>query len=115
VKLELPPTLRRFPVELEIAVFRAVQESLTNVHRHSGSPTAVVSLDVDARHVHLQITDHGRGIPPQALAARQENSAIGVGILGMRERLRQLGGRLEIASADQGTTVHAILPLGEAT
>jgi PAS domain S-box-containing protein len=114
VKLELPATLRRFPVELEIAVFRAVQESLTNVHRHSGSPTVIVSLDVEDEFVHLQIIDHGRGIPPQALAARQENSAIGVGILGMRERLRQLGGQLEISSATQGTTVHVILPLGEA-
>ena len=113
VKLDLPATLRRFPIELEIAVFRAVQESLTNVHRHSGSSTAVVSLDVEDEHVHLQIVDHGRGIPPQALAARQENSAIGVGILGMRERMRQLGGQLEIASAPEGTTVHVILPLQE--
>jgi len=114
VKLDLPATLRRFPIELEIAVFRAVQESLTNVHRHSGSSTAVVSLGVEDGHVDLQIIDHGRGIPPHVLAARQENAAIGVGILGMRERMRQLGGQLEIASANQGTTVHVILPLGEA-
>jgi signal transduction histidine kinase len=112
--LDLPPTLRRFPIESEIAIFRAVQESLTNVHRHSGSTTAAVSLELENEHVHLQIIDHGRGIPPQALAARQENPTLGVGILGMRERLRQLGGQLEIASAPEGTTVHVILPLQEA-
>jgi PAS domain S-box-containing protein len=115
VKLDLPTTLRRFPTELEIAVFRAVQESLTNVHRHSGSLTAVVSLDVEADQVRLQVIDQGCGIPPQALAARQENAAIGIGILGMRERLRQLGGQLEITSPGQGTKVRVTLPLGEAT
>jgi len=114
VQLNLPDSLQRFPVELEIAVFRVVQESLTNVHRHSGSPTAIVSLYVEDGQVHLKIVDHGCGIPPQALTARQEDSAIGIGILGMRERMRQLGGQLEIASLDQGTAIHVALPLGEA-
>ena len=114
VKLDLPATLQRFPIELEIAIFRVVQESLTNVHRHSGSPTAIVSLGVEDSQVHLKVTDHGRGIPPQALSARQEDSSIGIGLLGMRERMRQLGGQLEIDSQGQGTAVHVILPLGEA-
>ncbi len=113
VKLDLPATLRRLPVETEISIFRAVQESLTNVHRHSGSPTALVSLTTLDHEIHLEVTDHGSGIPPQKLAARMENAAIGVGILGMRERMRQLGGQLEISSASEGTTVHVILPIGE--
>ncbi|MFZ1133986.1 MAG: PAS domain-containing protein, partial [Candidatus Korobacteraceae bacterium] len=113
VQLDLPPTLNRLPVELEIAVFRAVQESLTNVHRHSGSPTARVSLKVESDQVHLQVIDHGRGIPPQKLSSRQENTTIGIGILGMRERMRQLGGQLEIQSLEEGTMVQVIIPLSE--
>ena len=91
-----------------------VQECLTNVHRHSGSPTAVVRLDVEDGQVRLNIIDHGRGIPPQVFAARQEASAIGVGLLGMRERMRQLGGQMEITSPGEGTAVCVTLPLGEA-
>jgi signal transduction histidine kinase len=112
VKLDLPATLQRFPVELEIAIFRVLQESLTNVHRHSGSPTAIVSLGVEDSQVHLKVIDHGRGIPSQA--TRQEDSSIGTGLLGMRERMRQLGGQIEIDSSGEGTAVHVALPLGEA-
>ena len=114
VKLDLPATLQRFPIELEIAIFRVVQETLTNVHRHSGSPTAIVTLDVEDSQVHLKVVDQGRGIPPQALAVRQEDSSIGIGLLGMRERMRQLGGQLEIGSSVRGTAIHVTLPLGEA-
>ena len=113
VQLDLPAGLHRLPIELETAVFRVVQESLTNVHRHSGSATAVVRLDADSDRVHLRVTDHGCGIPSQKLSFRQENATIGVGLLGMRERLRQLGGQLEIASGSEGTTVHVIIPLRE--
>ncbi|HEX8896057.1 MAG TPA: PAS domain-containing protein [Terriglobales bacterium] len=114
VKLDLPATLQRFPIELEIAIFRVVQEGLTNVHRHSGSPTAIVSLGVEDSQVHLKVIDHGRGIPSQALAARQEDSSIGIGLPGMRERTRQLGGMMEIDSSGEGTAIHVTLPLGEA-
>ena len=113
VKLDLPVTLRRLPVEIEIAVFRAVQESLTNVHRHSGSTTATVRLDARNGEIHLEVCDDGCGIPPQKLASRPEQSMIGIGILGMRERMRQLGGQLEISSANKGTTVYVRLPLKE--
>jgi signal transduction histidine kinase len=113
VKLDLPTTLRRLPTELEIAIFRSLQESLTNVHRHSGSSTALVSLTVQDSQIHLEVTDTGCGIPPQKLTARRESATLGIGILGMRERMRQLGGQLEISSAKPGTTVHVILPLGE--
>src|SRR5215469_3827500 len=114
VKLDLPATLQRFPIELEIAIFRVVQEGLTNVHRHSGSPTAIVSLGVEDSQVHLKVIDHGRGIPSQTLAARQEDSSIGIGLPGMRERTRQLGGKMEIDSSGEGTAIHVTLPLGEA-
>jgi PAS domain S-box-containing protein len=113
VKLDLPTTLRRFPIELEIAIFRVLQEGLTNVHRHSGSPTAIVSLGVEDSQVHLKVIDHGRGIPSQALAARQQDSSIGIGLPGMRERTRQLGGKMEIDSSGEGTAIHVTLPLGE--
>jgi len=113
VKLDLPLTMRRFPIELEIAVFRAVQESLTNVHRHSGSPTATVRLNAQNGEIMLEVSDQGCGIPPQKLAARQEQVMIGIGILGMRERMRQLGGQIEISSANKGTSVYVKLPMKE--
>ena len=113
VKLDLPLTLRRLPVELEIAVFRAVQESLTNVHRHSGSSTASIRLEAGNGEIELEVRDDGCGIPPQKLAVRPEQSMIGIGILGMRERMRQLGGQLEISSASKGTTVYVKLPIKE--
>jgi len=109
----LPLTMRRFPIELEIAVFRAVQESLTNVHRHSGSPTATVRLNAQNGEIMLEVSDQGCGIPPQKLAARQEQVMIGIGILGMRERMRQLGGQIEISSANKGTSVYVKLPMKE--
>lgn len=115
VQLDLPASLRRLPIEMETAVFRVVQESLTNVHRHSGSSTAVVRLYVKPESVHLQVIDFGCGIPPRKLTFSQESPIIGVGLLGMRERLRQLGGQLEITSGGEGTTVHVIIPLSEAT
>lgn len=113
VNLELPATLKRLPIELEIAVFRAVQETLTNVHRHSGSSTATVRLSSQNGEIQLEVRDEGCGIPPQKLAARPESSMIGIGILGMRERMRQLGGQMEISSASKGTSVYVSLPMKE--
>lgn len=114
VELNLPADLPRLPTELETAVFRVVQESLTNVHRHSGSTTATVRLEREADLLHLYVIDQGCGIPPEKLSSRQETATIGVGLLGMRERLRQLRGQLEINSNSQGTSVHAIIPVSEA-
>ncbi len=114
VELDLPADLLRLSTELETAVFRVVQESLTNVHRHSGSTTATVRLETEAGLLHLYVIDQGRGIAPEKLSFRQETATIGVGLLGMRERLRQLQGQLEIDSNSQGTSVHAIIPMGEA-
>jgi PAS domain S-box-containing protein len=114
IDLNLPTDLPRLSVELETAIFRVVQESLTNVHRHSGSSTAAVSLKREDNQLHLLVVDQGRGIAPEQLASRQENASFGVGILGMRERLRQLSGEMEIMSGNQGTTIHVIIPLSEA-
>jgi PAS domain S-box-containing protein len=113
IDLTLPADLPRLPIELETALFRVVQESLTNVHRHSGSSTAAVRLEREAGQLHLFVVDHGRGIAPDQLASRQEAASFGVGLLGMRERLRQLRGELEIDSGKQGTIVHVIIPLSE--
>jgi PAS domain S-box-containing protein len=111
VELELPANLRRLPTELETAIFRAVQESLTNVHRHSGSATATVQVLAEDESLHLYIIDQGHGIPPDKLAFRLDGATIGVGLLGMRERLRQLGGKLEISADSSGTRIHVIIPL----
>jgi two-component system NarL family sensor kinase len=86
-----------------------VQECLTNIHRHSGSPTARVRIAHDEREVRVEVQDEGRGLP----AAVNSSSGLkaGVGIQGMRERVRQLGGHCEISSSKSGTLVVAILPL----
>lgn len=96
----------RLPPALELALFRVVQESLGNVHRHSGSDTALIRLERDAEEVRLEIQDNGHGLSANARA--------GVGLTSMRERLQQLGGRLEIESDAEGTTVLASLPLDDA-
>ncbi|MGD0923111.1 MAG: ATP-binding protein [Terriglobia bacterium] len=88
-----------------------MQESLTNVHRHSKSPTARVRLARRGTEVKLEITDKGQGMPTKALHSGNQNSGqLGVGIMGMSERARQLGGRLEIDSSRRGTTVRVVIP-----
>jgi len=100
----------RLPAAVETALFRVVQEALGNVHRHSGSLTARVNLHRQGPDVVVEITDMGRGIPAQKLISFNEGAAVlGVGLAGMRERLRQLGGRLEIESSASGTRVRALV------
>jgi len=112
VTLELPCDLTRLSLEVETTLFRIVQESLTNIHRHSGSPTAMIRMVQDGTHLCLEVADQGAGMPPAALErTRSGAAALGVGIAGMRERARQLRGRLEIDSRRGGTTIRAILPL----
>jgi PAS domain S-box-containing protein len=101
----------RLPGEIETTLFRIVQEALTNVHRHSGSPRAEVRIIRDPKEVMLQVADEGRGVAPGVLDVISEGASIGVGVAGMRERAGQLGGHLKIGSGTRGTTITAILPL----
>ena len=111
VDLELPDTFERLPLDTETALFRIVQESLTNIHRHAGSETARIRLERDPEGLVLEIEDRGAGIPAAALAhLTNGGGGSGVGIAGMRERIEQLGGRFEITSGARGTTVRARLP-----
>jgi signal transduction histidine kinase len=112
VDLELPESLERLPLDTETALFRIVQESLINIHRHAGSKTARIRLRREPDTPVLEIEDQGRGIPDASLKHVMSGGA-GVGIAGMSERIEQLGGHLEITSSDHGTTVRAWLPLAE--
>ena len=111
VALDAPPDLERLPDEVEIALFRVVQESLGNIHRHAGASTARLRLACGAEQVTLEVSDQGCGMSAQTIRAIEAGrGAVGVGIAGMRERLRLLGGRLAIESGGQGTTIRAIVP-----
>jgi PAS domain S-box-containing protein len=107
--IEIPKELGRLPSEMEIAVFRAVQECLTNIHRHSGSSSCAVKIVQDEKCFRIEVKDSGRGIPKAKLSDLASSG--GVGLRGMQERLRQLGGALEIESGESGTTVTATLPV----
>jgi signal transduction histidine kinase len=111
VKLSLPHEMCRLPQDNEIALFRVMQESLTNVQRHSGSDVVRIRVRQHNDVVDLQIEDKGHGIPDGVLGQEQQATVrLGVGIAGMRERLKQLGGRLEIVSSPRGTKVSATVP-----
>ena len=111
VSMDIPNDFGRLTQELETAIFRIVQECLTNIHRHSGSPEATVRITRLDSQVCVEIADRGRGIPPEKQKAMQSGAKMGVGIRGMRERIRQLGGSLDIKSHGQGTVVAASLPV----
>ena len=111
VDLELPEDLGRLQQDLETAIFRIVQECLTNIHRHSESPVARIRISRSDSQVSLEVEDRGKGIPSEKRGALDSGGTPGVGIRGMRERLRQLGGTLEINSSGRGTVVVARLPV----
>jgi signal transduction histidine kinase len=111
VNLDLPERFERLPLDTETALFRIVQESLINIHRHAGSESAEIRLRRNAEALVLEIEDRGCGIRDASITHLISGESAGVGIAGMRERIEQLGGRLEIASSDKGTTVRARLPL----
>lgn len=111
VDLEIPPDLPALPREAATTFFRIMQECLANIHRHSGSPTASIRFRRDDRGIRMEVTDQGRGIPEHILRPPEDAPArLGVGIAGMRERIRQLGGVLELANHTRGATVSALLP-----
>jgi two-component system, NarL family, sensor kinase len=111
--VKISPKFLRLPPDIEVTFFRIVQESLTNVHRYSGSSTAYVRLTATADQVIVEVGDHGKGIESEKLNARSGTVApLGVGIQGMTERMRQLSGTLEIKSKPKsGTVVIATLPM----
>jgi PAS domain S-box-containing protein len=114
-KFEVSPGFDRIPGDLELALFRVLQESLTNVHRHSGSPRATVRLLTENRCVLLQVIDEGSSTQSKNWEDRAKDwmGSLGVGLRGMNERVRQLGGSLELSSVQGGTTVTASVPIPE--
>jgi len=115
VEVEIPESLGRFRKELEIAVFRIVQEALSNVHRHSKSETAQIEISATPRQLRVKVQDHGKGMASPELAGQSGDFPTpGVGISGIRERVRQLGGQMQIRSGGSGTAVNVVFPLEEA-
>ena len=107
IHVEAEPDFGRLPENIEHALFRVAQESLSNVVRHSQSDTAIVRLARQGANLVLEIEDHGRGLPLDLVT---RTGARGVGLAGMRERMQHLGGWLELTSGPRGTTVRAVLP-----
>ena len=110
VELEAAHSIGRLPADVEMDLFRVVQECLANIHRHSGSPKARVRLDADVEQVRLEVRDWGRGFPSE-IAGAGPLASRGVGIPGMRERVGQHNGLLDIQSGSEGTVITATLPL----
>ncbi len=111
VGFEIDDDFGRLSRDLETAIFWIVQECLTNIHRHSESQSAKVGLTRRRNQVCLEVADQGKGIPADKLKAMEGAGKLGVGVRGMRERVRQLGGTLEITSGRQGTVIVARLPM----
>jgi signal transduction histidine kinase len=107
-QIEMPRELARLGDDVEILLFRVLQESLTNVHRHSGSRTAIIRIGADSQKAWLEVQDHGKGA---SNASSLEPFRAGVGIAGMRERVRDLSGKTEITADQSGTRVRVVVPL----
>jgi signal transduction histidine kinase len=114
--MNLGNNVGRLPRPLETALFRIVQESLTNVHRHASTSTASIRLMSAADTVVLEIQDHGRGLRDDRRSAHGDllPVTLGVGIQGMRERIRQLGGMFDVEFTERGTTVRVSVPVERA-
>jgi PAS domain S-box-containing protein len=112
---QIPEDFGRLSRDVELVLFRVLQESLTNVQRHSGSTAANVRISSTDKAVILEVTDQGKGLPPPLLEQGNQDwmGSLGVGLRGMRERLSQLGGTLEISSNQSGTEVRAVVPFPE--
>jgi signal transduction histidine kinase len=112
IRLEIPEKFGRLPRDMELVIFRLVQECLTNIHRHSEGKTASICISRESDQVTLDIRDQGQGMSPARLDEIQSGRS-GLGIRGMRERLRQFGGTLKIESDSSGTRIFAIVPVAE--
>ena len=112
MKLDLPEEVDKLPELAEIAMFRILQESLTNVHRHSGSSTVEIHLKASDHQAVFTVRDFGRGMPVALIQGSQTNEdRFGVGLTGMRERVNDLGGKFEIQSDGKGTALIVTIPL----
>ena len=110
VTVEVPETLDRASRDLETGVFRIAQECLGDVQKHSESDTATVRFDVHEGRAHLEVCDQGKGISNEEQLQIQSYGSTGLGLRGVRERVAQLGGELQIESSDKGTVITADLP-----
>ena len=114
VDMQLDPDFSKgLPRDVALSLFRIVQECLTNIHRHSGSPTALVGIKRLAGEITLEVQDEGSGLSPELRANISSGKSSGVGLRGIRERIRQFGGRLEIESYRKGTRVVTVLPVAD--
>jgi signal transduction histidine kinase len=112
VKVTFPSNSQRIPNHVEIVLFRLLQESLTNAHRHSGASIVNIALENKIEEVMLEVHDNGQGIAPELLSRLQKkNSNAGVGVAGMWERINDLNGQMQIASSPSGTTFRFTVPL----
>jgi signal transduction histidine kinase len=112
--LETPAEPPRLPAEVEIAVFRVAQECLTNIHKHSKSETAIVRLCQCQEKMIVEVADHGKGMPPEIVRNSESGRHWGVGLRGMRERVKTMGGEMSIASDKSGTCVRVTIPCSPA-
>lgn len=110
ITLDVADNVGRLPSDMELAIFRLVQECLTNIYRHSGSNTAIIRLRSEGESVRAEVQDHGKGISPERLLEIQSRGS-GVGIRGIRERIRQFHGEMKIESTGSGTSVIVSIPL----
>ncbi len=108
---DISPHIERLPQLVEMALFRSLQESLTNVHRHSGSPKVDVRIEINNEQVGLTVRDYGRGITPEKLENSHTGANLGVGLTGMRERVTELGGSLQVLRENPGTLVIVTVPV----
>ncbi|HVB59119.1 MAG TPA: sensor histidine kinase [Candidatus Acidoferrales bacterium] len=116
VELDIAEDLKRLPTDSETGIFRIVQQSLANIHRHSGSCVAKVTIMQDAEGIILEISDNGRGIAPEVLKdINSGTGVIGVGMAGMRERTRIMEGQFHVSSGSKGTTIEISVPFIDTT
>ena len=114
VKVDFPDDVSGLPKPVALGLFRVLQESLTNIHRHSNSAKAEVALELSGDRVLLKVRDYGKGVAPELLEnLRMNGTTAGVGLAGMRERIRELGGQLSIQPCAPGTLIYVTMPLSE--
>jgi len=115
VSLRVSEPIERLPREVEIALFRVLQESLTNVYRHAAAQSVDVRILCDDGHVSLTVADDGKRIPPDVLSRFRGGAAPGIGLGGMRERLAEFGGVIKVESSTDGSVIQAVIPTNAST